>query len=216
MKKYFLFDLDGTLADTGPGITGCVQDTLRRLGWPDQSPQFLRRFVGPPLMESFQTFCSLDEAAAQRAIQLYRERYTAWGEYQSSLYPGIRDMLARLSQTASLCVATSKREEGARHILEMRGIAGYFSEIVGDDSTRPTKSHVIREVLARLGNPPLDQVIMVGDRSYDVAGARECGLPIIGACYGYGETGELAQAGADYLAASVEDLESICHMLAAD
>lgn len=214
MKKYFLFDLDGTLADTGPGITGCVQDTLRRLGWPDQTPQFLRRFVGPPLMESFQTFCNLDETAARRAIQLYRERYVAWGVYQSPLYPGIRDMLARLSQIVTLCVATSKREEGAVQILEMRGIANYFSVIVGDDSTRPTKSAVIQEALDRLGNPPAEQAAMVGDRSYDIEGARACGIQTIGACYGYAPPGELARAGADYLAASVEDLESICRMLA--
>lgn len=210
MKKYLLFDLDGTLTDTGPGIMGSVQDALSRLGWPEQSRDFLRRFVGPPLEESFRDFCGMDGAGAQEAIRLYRERYNAWGVFQSPLYPGVDAMLKNLSAKVVLCVATSKREQGARKILGMRGIEGLFRVVVGDDGTRPTKSHVIGEVLAQLGNPPREQVLMVGDRSYDVAGAKAQGVETAGAVYGYGTRDELETAGADYLAESVEELEALC------
>lgn len=210
MKKYLLFDLDGTLTDTGPGIMGSVQDALSRLGWPEQSRDFLRRFVGPPLEESFRDFCGMDGDGVEEAIRLYRERYNAWGVFQSPLYPGVDAMLKKLSSKAVLCVATSKREQGARKILGMRGIEGLFRVVVGDDGTRPTKSHVIGEVLAQMGNPPRGQVLMVGDRSYDVAGAKAQGVETAGAVYGYGTRDELETAGGDYLAESVEELEALC------
>lgn len=210
MKKYLLFDLDGTLNDTGPGIMGCVQDALQKLGWPEQSEEFLRQFVGPPLLNSFMDFCRMDEPAAQHAITLYREKYVSWGALQSPLYPGVAAMLEQLSKHAVLCVATSKNEPGARRILAMRDIEKYFQVVVGDNGTRPSKAHVIGEVLARLGNPPKDEVLMAGDRSYDIIGARTCGVASIGAIYGYGSREELEAAGADYLVESVEELEALC------
>lgn len=210
MKKYFLFDLDGTVTDTGPGIMGSVQHALGQLGWPPQDEGFLRRFVGPPLMESFQNFCGMDEAGARRAIELYRARYHAWGMYKSPLYPGIDGLLRRLAQKAVLAVATSKHESGARQIMDMRGITGRFRAVVGDDGTRPSKAAVIAEALRQLGGPELGEVVMVGDRSYDVDGARACGVDCFGAGYGYGAPGELEAAGAVRVAGSVRELEAIC------
>lgn len=210
MKSHILFDLDGTLNDTGPGIMGSVQTALGQLGWPPQPESFLRQFVGPPLVESFMTFCRMDEPAADQAIALYRARYHTWGVYQSPLYPGVEAMLASLSKRAVLCVATSKREEGARQILSMRGIEDYFQIVVGDDGTRPTKAHVIGHVLELLGNPLPEQVVMIGDRSYDVAGAKAWGVEAIGALYGYSQPGELEEAGAVWLASSVKELTELC------
>lgn len=214
MKQYFLFDLDGTLADTGPGIMGSVQTALGRLGWPPQEEGFLRQFVGPPLMESFQRFCGMDPEGAERAIRLYRERYQEWGMYQSPLYPGVEGMLKRLSQVGALAVATSKRESGARQIVEMRGIGGCFQAVVGDDGTRSSKAAVIQEALRQLGSPPPEQAVMVGDRSYDIAGAHACGIEAIGAGYGYAPAGELAEAKADWQAGAVAELEALCRRLA--
>lgn len=214
MKKYFLFDLDGTLTDTGPGITECVQYALGQLGWTPQEDGFLRQFVGPPLTVSFQTFCDMDEGQARQAIKLYRERYNAVGLYKSPLYPGVEQLLEGLSGTATLCVATSKREEGARRILALRGIERYFTVVVGDDGSRPTKAHVIDRVLRLLGDPPLSEVVMVGDRSYDVEGAKSCGIESIGAGYGYAQPGELEEAGAEYLAEDVNTLGRLCRTLA--
>lgn len=213
MKKYFLFDLDGTLTDTGPGITECVQYALQELGWTPQEDSFLRQFVGPPLMVSFQTFCDMDEKEAQRAIQIYRERYNAVGLYKSPLYPNIDRLLGQLSQSATLCVATSKREEGARKILALRGVEKYFTVVVGDDGTRPTKAHVIDKALRLLGDPPVSEVIMVGDRSYDIEGAKYCGLESIGVGYGYAKPGELEEAGAEYLTEDVGALSRLCMAL---
>ena len=215
MKKFFLFDLDGTLTDTGPGIMGSVQNALGRLGWPPQKDEFLRQFVGPPLTESFQRFCGMDPESAEHAIQLYRERYNEWGMYQSPLYPGVDGMLERLSQAVTLAVATSKRDIGARRIMEMRGIDGYFQAVVGDDGTRPSKAAVIRDVLELLGGPPAEQVVMVGDRSYDIAGAHACGIEAIGVGYGYAPAGELTEAEADWQVDTVVELEALCMKLGA-
>ncbi len=210
MKKYFLFDLDGTLADTGQGITECVQYALSELGWTPQEEEFLRQFVGPPLMDSFREFCGMGENEAKRAIKIYRERYNAAGLYKSPLYPNIDRLLARLSSGATLCVATSKREEGARKILAMRDIERYFTYVVGDDGTRPTKAHVIDQALRLLGEPPLSEVVMIGDRSYDIEGAKCCGIESIGVGYGYSAPGELEEAGAEYTAGDVGELTRLC------
>lgn len=214
MIRYFLFDLDGTLNDTGPGITGCVQYALDRLGWSPQTEDFLRQFVGPPLLHSFMTFCHMDEPAAQQAIALYRERYWAWGVNQSPLYPGVEGMLRRLGRVAVLGVATSKNEEGAWRILAMRGIEAFFSVVVGDDGSRPSKAEVVGEALRLLGSPPAEQVVMIGDRRFDIEGGRAWGLRTIGAEYGYASPGELKAAGADWLAESVPQLEELCAGLA--
>jgi phosphoglycolate phosphatase len=214
MKRYFLFDLDGTLTDTGSGIMGSVAHALARLGWPEPEADFLRQFVGPPLEESFQNFCQMSPAEAAEAIRLYRERYHAWGVFQSPLYPGVEGLLERLSQKAALAVATSKREAGARQILAMRGVEGYFQAVVGDDGTRPSKAAVVGEALAQLEEPPREQVVMIGDRSYDVAGAKAWGLESIGVLYGYSAPGELAAAGASRLVGSVAELEALCRKLA--
>ena len=213
MKKYFLFDLDGTLADTGQGITESVQYALTEMGWMPQEDSFLRQFVGPPLLDSFREFCGMDEDTANRAIKLYRERYNATGLYKSPLYPNIDRLLSKLSDCATLCVATSKREEGARKILGLRGIEKYFTAVVGDDGTRPTKAHVIDRALRDLGDPPISEVVMIGDRGYDIEGAKYCGIESIGAAYGYARPGELEEAGADYMAEDVASLERLCMAL---
>ena len=214
MIEYLLFDLDGTLCDTGPGIMGSVQNALTRLGWDEQPESFLRQFVGPPLFDSFTSFCKFDEPQALHAIELYRERYNTWGVYESPLYPGIKEALKHLAQRAVLCIATSKREQGARKILKMRGIEDIFQLVAGDDGTRPTKAQVISHVLEGLRamghRPQAGSVLMIGDRSYDVVGAKACGIQSLGTLYGYSLQGELKEAGADYLAESVEELEQLC------
>lgn len=214
-KKYFLFDLDGTLTDTGPGIMECIQKTLADLGLPPREEAFLRRFVGPPLAESFQNLCGMSPEEAARAIQIYRGYYVIGGVYKSPLYPGVEQLLKRLSQAAVLGVATSKNESGARRILAMRGIEERFQVVVGDDGSRPSKAAVVAEVLERLGNPAPAEAVMVGDRSYDIAGAAAWGLEAVGVLYGYAAPGELQEAGARYLAATVEELEALCFQLAA-
>ena len=215
MKKYFLFDLDGTVTDTGEGITKSAQYALDAFGFPAQPPEKLRRFVGPPLQWSFEEYYGLPPEQAAQAVEKYRERYRAKGVFESPLYPGMAAFLGRLSQKAVLCLATSKPLVFARQILEMRDVAGFFTHLAGAelDGTRTDKAQVVAYALELLGSPPKGQVVMIGDRQQDIIGASAQGVESIGALYGYSEPGELRQAGATYLARTVEELEQLCFSL---
>lgn len=221
MKRYFLFDLDGTLTDTGEGIMKGAQYALDAFGFSSQPEQALRRFVGPPLDYSFMEFYGLSQEDAWRAVEKYRERYREKGVFESPLYPGVDKMLQTLSHKAgemggTLCVATSKPILFARQILEMRGVGKYFSVIVGAnmDGTMTDKAQVIKEVLSQLGNPDKEQIVMIGDRRQDVLGAKKAGVQCVGVGYGYAEPNELETAGADWVVPSVEKLQELCLRLA--
>lgn len=212
MKKYFLFDLDGTITDTGEGVMRSVQYALDAFGIPPQPLEKLRRFVGPPLQWSFEHYYGMPPAQASQAVEKYRERYRVQGVLESPLYPGMDGLLSRLSRRATLCLATSKPLVFARQILQLRGIDGLFACLSGAelDGTRTDKAEVIGWALSLLGDPPKDQVVMIGDRQHDILGAAAQGVESIGVLYGYSEPGELEAAGAGYLAQSVEDLDRLC------
>lgn len=209
--KVILFDLDGTLTDSAPGITACVQYALEKMGKPEEDADKLRCFVGPPLKEQFMSYAGFSEAEAMEAIRYYRERYTKSGMFENSLYPGVEELLAFLKDRGCvLAVASSKPEQFVRQILEYFHLTGYFTEIVGAgmDEKRTTKAEVIEEALKRLDMSSSRQdVVMVGDRSYDIIGAHECGIQCIGVGYGYGSMEELIKSGVTYVADSVEELE---------
>ena len=209
--KVILFDLDGTLTDSAPGITACVQYALEKLGKPEPDADKLRCFVGPPLKEQFMSYAGFSEEEAVEAVRYYRERYTESGMYENSLYPGVEELLAFLKDRGCvLAVASSKPEPFVRQILEHFHISGFFNEIVGAslDEKRTGKAEVIEEALKRLDMASSRQdVVMVGDRSYDILGAHECGIQCIGVGYGYGSMDELIKAGVTYVADSVEELE---------
>ena len=203
-----LFDLDGTLTASGPGILASVRYALTTLGAPIPDPEVLDRFIGPPLHESFQLFCGMDADRAWTAVLAYREYFVEHGQYQNSVYDGIVPVLGALAAAGRvLAVATSKAEVYARSILDHFGLTGHFVEIVGSelDGTRTHKADVVAEALARLG-APADNAVLVGDRAQDVLGARAVGLPCVGALWGYGSIEELTGAGAAALAATPQDL----------
>ncbi len=208
MKQYFLFDLDGTITDTGEGILKSVRYALESFGIREESEEKLRRFVGPPLSWSFETYYGFSKEEAQKAVEKYRERYREKGVFENSLYPGIREVLEFLSQRAAVCLSTSKPLVFAEQILAMRGINGLFSQVVGAnlDGTMAEKSQVIRETLRRLGDPPAEEAVMIGDRRFDIQGAKENGLESVGCAWGYPERGELEAAGADHLCETVPRL----------
>ncbi len=212
MKKYFLFDLDGTITDTGEGIIKSAQYALDAFGIYKEPPEALRRFVGPPLDWSFREFYGLSQEESWKAVEKYRERYREKGVYESPLYPGMKGLLERLSQTAAVCLATSKPLHFARQILEMRDIKQYFTVIVGAelDGTRTDKAQVIEEVLRQLGGPPREQAVMIGDRRQDILGAVAQRIESIGVKYGYAEENELEAAGATYIVSTLADLEELC------
>ncbi len=207
-----LFDLDGTLVASGPGILASVRHALNALGEPIPSDKALARFVGPPLQDSFRVECGLDEARAWQAVLAYRERYTSIGQFESSVYDGIPEVLAALQDAGRrLVVATSKPEPYARTILAHHGLADAFIEVVGSelDGRRTAKAEVIAEALSRLGqraDSGPGTPVMIGDRSHDVLGAQALGVPAVGVLWGHGTADELREAGATLLAEHPADL----------
>ncbi len=220
MKRYFLFDLDGTLTDTGRGIMKSAQYALDAFGIYHEPEENLRRFVGPPLDWSFQEFYGLSEEQAWEAVEKYRERYRTKGVFESPLYPGMEGLLQRLSKAAAhrdgkLCLATSKPLLFAGQILKLRNIEPCFSVIAGAnlDGTMTDKAQVIGEALRQLGNPSKDLVVMIGDRRHDILGAKAHEIESVGVKYGYAEEGELEEAGADFTVPTVEALEKLLFRL---
>ena len=205
-EKVILFDLDGTLTDSGEGITKCVKLALDHFGIPVESLDSLRYFVGPPLRDSF-VKAGVPEERVEEAIAVYRSRYTTVGLFENIPYPGIRELLETLSSLGyRLFVATSKPEEMAVRILHKFDLHRYFEEICGAtlDKSRDSKSAVIAYLLESAGNTR--NVIMVGDTAYDVIGAAEHGIPTVGVSWGYGKVEEMMASGAVAIANTTEEL----------
>ena len=207
-----LFDLDGTLTDSAPGITSSLARMFATLGKPVPSPAQLLEYVGPPLLDSLEAFGGMTEAAAREALAVYRADYAAHGALDSAVFPGIRGLLERLHAAGiPLALATSKPEIQATRILEHFGLAKYFDVITGatEDESRSAKADVVEEALRRLGERGVDlgHTVMVGDRQYDVEGAGAHGLPTILVEWGYGSPAEAA--GAIAVVHSADQLSSL-------
>lgn len=210
--KTILFDLDGTLTDSAPGILNSVRYGCRRIGIPVPDEATLRRFLGPPLIDSFHNLCGLNDADTDRAVAAFREYFPNKGLFENEVYPGIPALLADLyARGCQLVLATSKPEEYARRIMEHFDLAQYFTAICGAtlDETRTDKAEVIAYALDTIGLTDKTGVVMVGDREHDVIGAKKNALPCIGALYGYGTREELRSAGAAAIADTVEDLHKL-------
>ncbi len=202
----FLFDLDGTLTDPGLGITNSILYALKKYGISAPPREALYSFIGPPLLDSFQQYCKVGKAEAARLVSYYREYFSEQGLFENSIYPTIPETLRQLkARGAALFVATSKPEPYAKQILAHFGLNEYFSFIGGAlmDETRTKKEDVIAYVLLKTGVAP-PNTLMVGDRIYDIDGARANGLAAAAVLYGYGD--ELELKSADYLIAKPQDL----------
>lgn len=209
MKKTILFDLDGTLTDSGEGIINCVIFALEHFGLPIPDRESLRYFVGPPLHESF-IKQGIPRERAEEAVAVYRKRYIPIGKFENTPYPGIRELLETLKkQGHSLCVATSKPEQMSVDILEHFDLAKYFDKICGAsmDTTRTNKEAVIEYLIQQNGKS--DNMIMVGDTKFDVIGAKAHGIPAIGVSWGYGKISEMLEAGAAGIANTMDQLLEI-------
>ena len=207
-KKAILFDLDGTLTDSGEGIINCAIVTLEHYGLPVPSREEMRVFVGPPLHDTFVKF-GVPEDKADEAIAIYRKRYIPIGAYENTPYPGIENLLDTLQKEGHrLYVATSKPEAMSIKILEHFDMAKYFTRICGaaTDRSRNTKEAVIAYLLEETGEA--GNMVMVGDTVYDVVGAKALGIPCIGVSWGYGEVADMEKAGAVSIAWSMEELLS--------
>ncbi len=219
-KKYILFDLDGTLTDSSEGITKSVQHALNKLGIEENDQAMLRRFIGPPLDESFEKFYGLDKETALKAVDYYRERYSDKGIYENVLFDGIDTLLAALKEDGYIvALATCKPEIYVPRILEYFNVGRYFDVAVGSElegGERRHKNQVIDEVFVRLSKAGLlesddittakSKAIMIGDRKDDILGAKASGIESMGVRYGFAEEQELEIAGADYIVETVEDI----------
>ena len=206
-----LFDLDGTLTDSGEGVMGSAAYAFRKLGLPVPEPRELRTMVGPPLSSSFPRL-GVPQDKVEEAIAYYRDDYNdGGGKLRNSVFPGVEEMLRDLKERGlRLFVATSKPEGIAREVLTTFGLTGYLEYIAGasSDRSRETKADVLRHLLEETGYP--EGLVMVGDTIWDVLGAKELGIPCVGVSWGYAAPGELEAAGADAIA---KDMEELLHML---
>lgn len=212
MYDVILFDLDGTLTKSEQGIINSVLYALNEFGIKEDDREKLKKFIGPPLGESFMKFYGFDENGAEKAIEYYRVYYKVKGIYEAPLYEGIKETLEALRDMGkTLYVATSKPEIFAKQILKHREIDYLFEDVVGSnlDGTKVNKNEIIASVLEK--NQILDKskVIMVGDREHDILGAKKVGVSSVGVLYGYGDYDELEKAGADYIIEKIEDIRSI-------
>jgi len=205
-----LFDLDGTLTDSGLGVGNGVLYALAQMGFPKPSDDELKKYLGPPLWNSFSDYAGMDESQTIEAVRLYREYYNETGAYENSVYLGIPELLARLvTDGKRLAVATSKVDYAAVNILQHFNMDQFFDVIAGSDETgelRGTKALVIEHALSELRMCDGTSIVMIGDREHDILGAKEHGIPGIGVLYGYGDRAELEAAGAIEIASEVSDL----------
>ena len=205
-----LFDLDGTLTESHPGIIHAARYALERMGLAPPPEERLLRFVGPPLTDSLRDVYAMGEEDCRRAVALFQEFYNTQGWRENRVYPGIPELLADLRRAGrTLIVATSKPDGMARVVLSHFGLAEYFDCIQGavEYEAHCQKAAVIRMALASC--PHREPVVMVGDRENDCHGAAENGIPAIGVLYGYGDRPELEAAGAVAIAEDVADLGRI-------
>ena len=190
-----LFDLDGTIVDSAPGITATLAYTFEQLGLPIPTPAELVAYVGPPILDSFRDLAHFTPEQSQRALDIYRSQYLKTGVFDATVYPGLAELLRKIHESGiPLSLATSKPETPATLILEHYDLLKYFDVITGasDDEVRSAKADVVEEALKRLKDHGADlaRPIMVGDRHHDVTGAAAHGVPTIFVRWGYGSPAE--------------------------
>ena len=211
MYKIILFDLDGTITDSGPGILNSIIYSLNKMGFSIPDDDTLNKFIGPPLIASYAKYCGMTDEQTHEALALYREYFVDKGMFENSVYEGIEDVFRSLkADGCRLVVATAKPDEFTKKILDYFNLTDYFDLIAAAtmDEKRNTKDAVIGWALDQLNitEENKSEVVMVGDRSQDISGAKMHGLNTIGVLYGYGSEKELSEAGADHLAKRPEDI----------
>lgn len=209
MKKSILFDLDGTLTDSGEGIMKSMVYALSHFGIEEPSQEQLRTVVGPPLSDIFIRF-GIPKDSVEEAIEIYRSRYIPIGRFENHPYPGIRELLEQLrSDGHKLYIATSKPEWMSVEILEYFDLAKYFDLICGAtvDQSRNSKEAVIAHLLSQCDVN--GHAIMVGDTAYDVIGAKAHNIPCVGVSWGYGSIADMKREGAVSIADTVDELYAL-------
>ena len=206
--KAVVFDLDGTLTQSEEGIWNCVRHAVRCMGMEEPDAATLRKFVGPPLVYSFQEYLGMTEEEAWQATDFYRQRYNTVGLFENRVYPGIRRVLARLKKAGYyLAVATGKPQRPTEQILAHFGLDKFFDMVAG---TRPEDATAGKAgLISRVLPAEYASAVMVGDTRFDMEGAQAVGIDSIGVGYGYGGEKELRTANCGAYAATVAELEKL-------
>lgn len=211
-KQFIMFDLDGTLTDPKVGITRSVQYSLNHFGIAVDNLDDLVCFIGPPLWDSYKKYYNLTEDDANLAVKKYREYFSEYGIFENIIYDGIDSLLANLkANDKTVILATSKPAVFAEKILRYFNLYDYFSFISGAelDGRRSDKEECINYAIDNCNISSLDLAVMIGDREFDIIGAKKAGVTSIGVLYGHGSYDELNKAGADFIVSSVSDLKSL-------
>ncbi|OGJ51951.1 hypothetical protein A2335_00930 [Candidatus Peregrinibacteria bacterium RIFOXYB2_FULL_32_7] len=208
--QYFLFDLDGTIIDSSQGIGNGVRYAFKKLSIDKKYIEATIKNIGMPLQHFISSVYQFDEKTKIKAVKFYRQYYKKKGIFENKVYKGIRKILEKLkSENKTICLATSKPLIFAKKILKYENLDQYFDIIIGSrlNNTLFEKSEIIACVLKKLKNPSKDQVVMIGDRDYDIFGAKINSIDCIGVTYGFGSRKELVKAGATYIVEEAKEIE---------
>ncbi len=209
---YILFDLDGTLSESAPGIRKCIELTLEKLSKPFPDLTDYSKFIGPPLADTFSGLCGLSAEDTQKALVIYQDFYKIYGLKANKLYNGIEDLLKKLKESeAKVAVCSSKQQKPADDVCALLDITKYFDVVCGSapDGSRKEKEEVIPYTVNVLGGKITDKVVMIGDTKFDAKGARLNGVDFIGVKYGYGTLDTMKAEGATVFANDAKELEAL-------
>ncbi|MCI1750659.1 HAD hydrolase-like protein [Megasphaera cerevisiae] len=209
MYKYVLFDLDGTLTDSKEGIIKSVAYALHQLGETTEGRLDQHVVVGPPLLTTFREVYGFSDEKAKRAYGYFQERYSTLGKFENRAFDGVVPMLRQFGDKGIRCfVATSKPQVHAEAICQKFGIAPYVEKIAGPAvGGTDSKADIMKRILAHIGTVQTGEAVMVGDRRFDVIGARMTGMPVILVGFGYGNEAERQEFPPDIFVETVEDLK---------
>ncbi|MBE6687984.1 MAG: HAD family hydrolase [Ruminococcaceae bacterium] len=213
MIKNILFDLDGTLTDPKVGITTCVAYAAEKEGLGKHAPDEFISFIGPPLKKMFMSYFNVGDAEGERLLKFYRERFSTVGLFENNPYEGINDLLDGLKKY-NLYVATSKPEIYSLRILEKFDLLKFFKAVYGSslDGSHVEKGELISHLIKK-EKLKSDECVMVGDRKYDIIGAKDNGITSLGVLYGYGSREELEAENPEYIAEDIDELKKILYNL---
>lgn len=209
---YVLFDLDGTLSASAPGIKRCIELTMEKMGKETPDLSDYSRYIGPPLVTTFKKLCGLTEEESKEALRIYLEYYDTEGEPRNSLFEGTLEMLRRLRESnAKVAVCTSKNEISAKNVCDFLHVTELLDALCGSDHStgRKEKEEIIPYAMETLGATRDNKVVMIGDTKFDAKGAVCSGVDFVGVTYGYGKKEDMTAEGATKFADNASELERI-------